>query len=106
MVAFNSIKNSNSLNIVFTFPKKDSLTSNTALNMISYLINHEEHDSLYQELKKLELILSMTSKVDASFKTIFYIFTISVSMTDKGLINYEQIIAYIFAYLDKIKESL
>ena len=74
--------------------------------MISYLINHEGHDSLYQELKKQELILSMTSKVDVSFKTILYSFTISVSMTEKGLHSYETIIGYIFAYLDKIKESL
>jgi secreted Zn-dependent insulinase-like peptidase len=48
----------------------------------------------------------MVSRSDVNLRTIFYSLEISISMTEKGLLNYELILAWVFSYIEIITKKL
>ncbi|CDW88765.1 a-pheromone processing metallopeptidase ste23 [Stylonychia lemnae] len=106
MIVFNSVKNTNNIQILFTFHKQNLQLTTQALYIISQLVGHEGKGSLYQNLKQNEQILSLHSRYDTQQKTLFYTFEVSLTLTEKGVIEYQNVVAGVFRYFKIILEKI
>ena len=98
-----TIKDIRSLEIDFpTIRLKDYQDSKPA-GIIGSLIGHEGKGSLLSKLKEEGLVLSLSAGGGSSHPNINS-FGISVSLTPKGLHNYERILHLIFNYIRMIRE--
>jgi len=98
-----TIKDIRSLEIDFpTIRLKDYQDSKPA-GIIGSLIGHEGKGSLLSKLKEEGLVLSLSAGGGSSHPDINS-FGISVSLTPKGLHNYERILHLIFNYIRMIRE--
>jgi insulysin len=92
------------LNLNFSqLPDDSSYWESKPMHYISHNIGHEGKNSLLSELIKQDLVSSLTTgrstRLDGQLTT----FTIGISLTDKGLENYQDIIRLIFAYINQMK---
>ena len=72
---------------------------------ISYLIGNRSHDTLTDWLLNDGLAEEINVEVAPNIDRNNGIFSINVSLTDKGLENRDKIIAAIFSYIDLLKEE-
>jgi len=103
LLKIKTIKDIRSLEIDFpTIRLKDYQDSKPA-GIIGSLIGHEGKGSLLSKLKEEGLVLSLSAGGGGSHPDINS-FGISVSLTQKGLKNYERILHLIFNYIRMIRE--
>jgi len=103
LLGVKTIKDIRSLEIDFpTIRLKDYQDSKPA-GIIGSLIGHEGKGSLLSKLKEEGLVLSLSAGGGSSHPDINS-FGISVSLTPKGLQNYERILHLIFNYIRMIRE--
>lgn len=71
--------------------------------LIGYLIGNRSHDTLSDWLQKQGLAESVRADSDPMVTGNSGVFAISVSLTDKGLANRDQVVAAIFSYLNQMR---
>ena len=81
-----------SLTIAFPIPSGSSYTASKPINYLANIIGHEGKGSLLSKLKTLDLVdsLSAGSEFDTQVHSMFMI---NMSLTQKGLDNYKEILA-------------
>lgn len=78
------------------------------LEYLSWLVGHEGTGSLLSLLKKENLALSLTTEVDdsgLSDSSLYSMFTVEISLTDKGYKEYPKILDYVFQYMHMIRKA-
>ena len=73
------------------------------LEYIAYIVGHEGSGSLYSFLKKKGWVLSLSAGQTDNV-TGFSIFEIDATLTTEGMKYYKEVIQYIFAFLNRLKE--
>lgn len=73
--------------------------------LIGYLIGNRSHDTLSDWLQKQGLAESVRADSDPMVAGNSGVFAISVSLTDKGLANRDQVVAAIFSYLNQLRSK-
>ncbi|CAF1415312.1 unnamed protein product, partial [Adineta ricciae] len=72
---------------------------------LSFLINHEGTDSLFSYLKRMGLVLEVTSYAAAQIAPGFNIFSIEIELTIDGLKQWERIVFLIYQYMTMIRNE-
>jgi len=73
--------------------------------LIGYLIGNRSNDTLSDWLQKQGLADSIRADSDPLINGNSGVFAISVSLTDKGLAQRDEVVAAIFSYLNKLREN-
>ncbi|GDX05230.1 pitrilysin [Buttiauxella selenatireducens] len=73
--------------------------------LIGYLIGNRSNDTLSDWLQKQGLADSIRADSDPIVNGNSGVFAISVSLTDKGLAQRDEVVAAIFSYLNKLRET-
>ncbi|WBM71448.1 pitrilysin [Buttiauxella sp. WJP83] len=73
--------------------------------LIGYLIGNRSNDTLSDWLQKQGLADSIRADSDPIVNGNSGVFAISVSLTDKGLAQRDEVVAAIFSYLNKLREN-
>ncbi|UZE94896.1 insulinase family protein [Alkalimarinus alittae] len=92
------------LSLVFPIPSTKKQYRNKPTYVISNLIGHEGKGSLFASLKKQGLVesLSAGTGIDTGWDAMF---NISFRLTQKGLSNWEAVVAETFSYIALIKSE-
>ena len=98
-----TIKDIRSLEVDFPTIRLNDYQNSKPAGIISSLIGHEGKGSLLSKLKEEGLVLSLSAGGGSSHPDINS-FGISVSLTPKGLENYERILELIFNYIRMIRD--
>lgn len=99
-----TVMDKRSLTIAFPIPSGSSYTASKPINYLANIIGHEGKGSLLSKLKTLDLVdsLSAGSEFDTQVHSMFMI---NMSLTQKGLDNYKEILNILFNYLALLKEE-
>lgn len=95
---------SSSKEIIFEWVIYDNHTDlykNSPLKFINRLIGHEGKYSITNELKELDLITDLCSSY-SDVSRVCSLFNITISLTNKGLDNWINILAYIYKYINML----
>jgi len=90
------------LRLMWFFPPQRHYYKTKPLHYLSWLVGHEGAGSLLSLLKKEHLALSVCAECETSGITdcsIYSIFTVEISLTDKGCAEYERVIDFVFQYV-------
>ncbi|MBW0479884.1 hypothetical protein O181_019599 [Austropuccinia psidii MF-1] len=98
------IKDTNLLEITFPLPDQDPYYDTQPLGFISHYIGHEGLGSIASHLKKMGWINTLQSGSSGG-ATGFELLKITLDLTVDGLINYQQVLKIIFAYLDLLRAT-
>ncbi len=103
LLKIKSIKDIRSLEMDFpTIRLKDHQESKPS-NILATVIGHEGKGSLLSKLKAEGLVLGLSAGGGYSHPNINS-FTVNVSLTQKGLKNYERVLELVFSYINYLKE--
>lgn len=97
------MKNIRKLTLAFPVTKSTQYFENKPLSIISSLLGQEGKGSLYSYLKNQGLIESLGT--GAYGPDDFDRFTVSITLTPKGLVNYQQVTEAVFAYLQLLSNE-
>ncbi|MFV1872542.1 MAG: insulinase family protein [Oleiphilus sp.] len=99
-----SVMDKRSLTLAFPIPSGANYPESKPLNYIANLVGHEGKGSLLSKLKSMDLVdsLSAGAQFDSHEKSMFMI---SMSLTQKGLSNYQDILNIVFDYLALLKKE-
>jgi insulysin len=103
LLKIKTIKDIRSLEVDFPTIRWNDYQDSKPAGIISSLIGHEGKGSLLSKLKEEGLVLSLSAGGGSSHPDINS-FGISVSLTPKGLENYERILELIFNYIRMIRD--
>ncbi|MCH2391897.1 MAG: insulinase family protein, partial [Nitrospinales bacterium] len=103
LLKIKTIKDIRSLEVDFPTIRLNDYQNSKPAGIISSLIGHEGKGSLLSKLKEEGLVLSLSAGGGSSHPDINS-FGISVSLTPKGLENYERILELIFNYIRMIRD--
>ncbi|KZX75100.1 hypothetical protein A3715_02365 [Oleiphilus sp. HI0009] len=98
-----SIKDTRSISLSFPVPTSRPYINTQPLGYIANLIGHEGKGSLLSSLKKKQLVdtLSAGPQFDTDNQGMFII---SMSLTEKGLKQQDEVINAVFAYINLLKQ--
>lgn len=74
------------------------------MNYLSHLFGHEGENSLFSYLKEQGLALKLSSSGSHEIDT-FSRFDLTITLSEKGLKEYEKVIEAVFLYATKIEEA-
>ncbi|WP_197472037.1 insulinase family protein, partial [Oleiphilus sp. HI0067] len=99
-----SIKDTRSISLSFPVPTSRPYINTQPLGYIANLIGHEGKGSLLSSLKKKQLVdtLSAGPQFDTDNQGMFII---SMSLTEKGLKQQDEVINAVFAYINLLKQN-
>ncbi|MCH2158728.1 MAG: insulinase family protein [Oleiphilaceae bacterium] len=99
-----SIKDTRSISLSFPIPTSRPYINTQPLGYIANLIGHEGKGSLLSSLKKKQLVdtLSAGPQFDTDNQGMFII---SMSLTEKGLKQQDEVINAVFAYINLLKQN-
>lgn len=99
-----TVMDKRSLTIAFPIPSDSSYKDSQPISYIANLIGHEGKGSLLSKLKSMDLVdgLSAGSEFDTQKHTMFMI---NMSLTQKGLDNYKDILNILFDYISLLKNE-
>jgi len=103
LLKIKTIKDIRSLEIDFPTIRLSDHNDSKPASIIASLIGHEGKGSLLSKLKEEGLVLSLSAGGGSSHPDINS-FTISVSLTPKGLDNYSRILELVFNYIRMIRD--
>lgn len=103
-----SIKNKNYMYIKWLIDetvKMENNISSDGLNLLSYILGHEGKNSIHSFLLDKGYIYSLYAGKESTYgdKSVY---TIGISLTDKGLESYNDIIYFVVSYINRIKIEL
>ena len=103
LVKFIPIRDEDILSMVYFLPYCENDHKTKPLSYLSQLIGHEGENSLLSFLKNEDYALALSAGSSHWGDCLSY-FTIKITLTKKGLENYERVIEIAFKYLQKIRE--
>ncbi len=103
-VNIQSVMDKRSLTLAFPIPSDRKHLDAKPVDYIANLIGHEGKGSLLSKLKELELVdsLSAGKQFDTNHNALFMI---NMSLTQKGLAEYDSIIDIVFDYIAMLKQQ-
>jgi insulysin len=104
LVTFVPIKDDDTLTFAYVLPYCENDFETQPLGYFSALIGHEGENSLLSYLKHEDLALELSAGPDHTLDCMS-MFEIEVTLTKKGLQNWEQVIEITFKYLNNIREA-
>ncbi|XP_022187106.2 nardilysin [Nilaparvata lugens] len=100
------IKDVNKIDIFWAFPPVLHLYRSKPMQYIGYILGHEGKGSLISQLRKNLWALNINAGNQGTgleSNTMYSIFTLSVSLTEEGLKNIDEVFKLIFCYLNMMK---
>ena len=99
-----TVMDKRNLTLAFPIPSDTKFIQSKPVHYIANLIGHEGKGSLLSKLKKMDLVdsLSAGSEFDTQEHALFMI---NMTLTQKGLDQYQTILATVFDYIALIKQS-
>lgn len=94
---FKPIKDQDILEIYFVLPYLQKEFHTKPLSYFSHLFGHEGENSLLSWLKKEDYAMELSAGDDAEMG-LFSDFSITITLTKKGLANYEKVVEAVFKY--------
>lgn len=100
---FRPIKDEDALEIIWLLPCLEKEYLKKPLSYFTHLFGHEGENSLLSYLKEegLAMALSAGSDHELSILSTFYV---EITLTKKGLENYEDVLSAVFKYAQRLKE--
>ena len=75
------------------------------LGYLSHIFGHEGENSLLSELVKQDLAINLSSCPGTRLQSAFSEFKLDITLTEKGMRQYEDVIRLVFAMINKIKQE-
>ena len=97
------VKNDRQLIVSFAMPSIDQYYRHKPESVLAYLIGHEGPGSILSLLKKHQWAMGLTAGSGVNGSN-FKDFNVSISLTEQGEKNINEIITLIFSYLDLLKK--
>lgn len=75
---------------------------------LGHLLGHEGPGSLLSKLKELNFATDLSAGTcDSNFDTnsVYTLFTLSISLTEKGIVNWPQVVCVVYQYLSMLKAT-
>lgn len=101
---FIPVKDKDILSLVWYLPSTYKEYKTQPLRYHSHLFGHEGENSLLSYLISEGLALELSSSHDHELNGAFSNFNVDISLTKKGLENYEQVIASVFQYARLVRD--
>lgn len=98
------VKNDRQLIVNFALPSLDNLYRTKPESLLAYLLGHEGPGSILSYLKKQQWAFRLTAGSGTSASN-FKDFNISISLTEVGEKNIDDIVLSIFVYLKKLQKA-
>jgi len=95
LVKFVPVQDTDQLTIVWTLPYVEKDFNTQPLRYLSHLFGHEGENSILSYLISEGLALELSSGYDHELFT-YSTFTVDITLTKKGLENYEQVVEAVF----------
>lgn len=105
MILVNHIMDNNSLVIVWQHPFNYERWQKQSAYHVDELVGTEGPGSLYQILKELNWIDSLSTMDSSSYKSAFKFQFLEVGLTDEGLLHAKEVLAIINGMLDKLRNE-
>ena len=96
------------LRLRWFFPPQQKHFRTKPMHYLSWLVGHEGSGSLLSLLKKEHLALSVCAECSTSGFTdcsLYSIFMVQISLTDKGVAEYEKVIDFVFQYVQMLRTA-
>ncbi len=104
LLTIKTIKDVRSLEIDFPTIRLKNYQASKPASIVGSVLGYEGKGSLLSRLKEEGLVLSLSAGGGSSHPDINS-FGINISLTEKGLKDYERILELIFAYIDMVREQ-
>ena len=88
----------------FILPYVEQEFKTAPLRYFSHLIGHEGENSLLSYLKQEDYAMSLSAGGDHELE-ILSDFSINITLTKKGLANYQKVMAATFKYIQRLKDG-
>lgn len=98
-------KHIKTLSLRWTMPASPVSSRTKSAHYLSHVIGHEGPNSLLSALIKASLATTLSSGSSARLNQSFDTFSVAVSLTDKGELEYERVIEMIYMYINKIRND-
>jgi insulysin len=95
LVKFVPVQDDDILTIYWVLPYLEKEFKSQPLNYFSHLFGHEGENSILSYLKSEGLALELSSSSDHELRA-FSTFSVDITLTKKGLLNYERVIETVF----------
>ena len=92
-----------SLSLKWNLPATKSFNSTKSSSILSHIFGHEGPNSLLSELIKLSLATSLSAGCNRRLNESIDQLTISLSLTDKGELEYKRVIEVVYMYINRLK---
>ena len=103
-ISVTPVRNDQQLIISFAMPSIDEYYRQKPESILAYLIGHEGPGSILSLLKSKQWALGLTAGSGINGSN-FKDFNISISLSEMGAININEIISIVFAYINLLKKS-
>ncbi len=95
---YQPIKDKDTIELYWMLPYMQAEYGSNPLSYFSHLIGHEGENSLLSYLKKEDYAMDLCSGGDSELDCMSD-FNVSITLTKKGLANYEKVIDAVFKYI-------
>lgn len=100
-IQLHTVSKINNLTISWTYPSQKRDITESVENFLAHLLGHEGTGSIFDTLKKMGYISSLSTMIQNKTK-IESIFSIIVSLTDSGVVHHQVVFEVIYQYLDML----
>lgn len=97
------IKDKNTLEMYWILPYVEKEYKSKPLNYFSHLLGHEGENSILSYLKQEDLGFEVSSGADSELG-LFSDLTCTITLTEKGVANVDQVVQAVFKYAQRIAE--
>lgn len=104
IVRFVPVKDKDMLSVVWTLPSSEFEYKTQPLKYHSHLFGHEGENSLLSYLISEGLALELSSAHDHSLKGAFSNLTVDISLTKKGIAEYERVVQAVFHFARIVRD--
>ena len=98
------VKQSISLDLQFCLRETETLWKSKPTRYLSHLLGHESEGSILALLKEKQWAFELSAGESRTCSD-WTGFTISITLTEEGLLHYEEVVEIVFAYLNLLREQ-
>ena len=100
---YQPVKDKDTLEVFWTLPYLQKEFRSNPLSYFSHLIGHEGENSLLSYLKAEDYAMELNAHADSELDCLSD-FSVTITLTKKGLKNYEKVLDAVFKYIQRLKE--
>ncbi len=98
LIKFVPVKDKDVISLVWFLPSTEKEYKTQPLKYFSHLFGHEGENSLLSYLKAEGLAMELSAQHDHSLNGAWSNFEVDITLTKKGLAEYERVIEIVFKY--------